>query len=58
MILDFLIKGENKMDMYEKFPVAHLDSEQLQKVLSLEKELRSETNENIVLIAYDEKEQG
>ncbi|HZH61749.1 MAG TPA: hypothetical protein VEY70_19685 [Metabacillus sp.] len=46
------------MDMYEKFPVAHLDSEQLQKVLSLEKELRSETNENIVLIAYDEKEQG
>jgi len=46
------------MDMFEKFPVAHLDPEQLQKILSLEKELRSETNENIVLIAYDEKDQG
>lgn len=44
--------------MFEKFPVAHLDPEQLQKILSLEKELRSETNENIVLIAYDEKDQG
>ncbi|WP_216773424.1 hypothetical protein [Metabacillus halosaccharovorans] len=43
------------MDMFDKFPVAHLDSDQLQKILTLETELRNETNENIVLIAYDEK---
>ncbi|WP_175639068.1 hypothetical protein [Metabacillus schmidteae] len=43
------------MDMFEKFPVAHLDPDQLQKILTLEKELRNETNENIVLIAYDEQ---
>lgn len=43
------------MDLIEKFPVAHLDPEQLQKILTLEKELQNETNENIVLIAYDEK---
>ena len=45
------------MDMFEKFPVAHLDPEQLQKVLTLEKELQNETKENIVLIGYDEKGQ-
>lgn len=47
--------GKRSMDMFEKFPVAHLDSDQLQKILTLETELRNETNENIVLIAYDEK---
>lgn len=43
------------MSVYENFPVANLDSTQLEKISSLEKELRKETNENIVLIAYDEK---
>jgi hypothetical protein len=37
------------------YPVAHLEESQLDKVEMLEKELRTETNENIVLIAYDEK---
>lgn len=48
-------RGKRPMDMFEKFPVAHLDPDQLQKILTLEKELRNETNENIVLIAYDEQ---
>ncbi|UGB32986.1 MULTISPECIES: hypothetical protein [Bacillaceae] len=46
------------MSVYENFPVANLDRDQLNKIMSLEKELRSETNENIVLIAYDEKDEG
>lgn len=43
------------MGVYESFPVANLDENQLEKVTRLEKELRKETDENIVLIAYDEK---
>jgi len=43
------------MSVYESFPVANLDENQLEKVTRLEKELRKETDENIVLIAYDEK---
>lgn len=45
------------MNGYENFPVAKLDESQLAKVAQLEKELRKETNENIVLIAYDEKDE-
>lgn len=45
------------MSVYENFPVAHLEKNQLDKITSLEKELRKETNENIVLIAYDEKDE-
>lgn len=45
------------MSVYENFPVANLDAKQLEKISSLEKELRKETNENIVLIAYDEKDE-
>lgn len=45
------------MSVYENFPVANLDKGQLDKISSLEKELRKETNENIVLIAYDEKDE-
>ncbi|MDZ5474433.1 hypothetical protein SM124_22315 [Bacillus sp. 31A1R] len=45
------------MSVYENFPVANLDENQLQKITQLEKELRKETNENIVLIAYDEKDE-
>ncbi|SEN37706.1 hypothetical protein SAMN05192533_11244 [Mesobacillus persicus] len=37
------------------FPVANLDESQLEQIESLESELRKQTNENIVLIAYDEK---
>lgn len=48
-------EGGNKMSVYESFPVANLDENQLEKVTRLEKELRKETDENIVLIAYDEK---
>ncbi|MGG7620636.1 hypothetical protein ACVBAX_19490 [Robertmurraya sp. GLU-23] len=45
------------MSVYENFPVADLEKSQLDKITSLEKELRKETNENIVLIAYDEKDE-
>ncbi len=51
-------KEVRSMSVYENFPVANLDSDQLNKIMSLEKELRNETNENIVLIAYDEKDEG
>lgn len=46
------------MSVYENFPVANLDKDQLSKIMSLEKELRNETNENIVLIAYDENNES
>lgn len=51
-------KEVRSMSVYENFPVANLDRDQLNKIMSLEKELRNETNENIVLIAYDEKDEG
>jgi len=41
---------------YQNFPVANLKENQLEKVKMLEKELSQETNENIVLIAYDERD--
>lgn len=37
------------------FPVANLSEDQLQKVKKLEQELSQEASDNIVLIAYDEK---
>jgi len=40
------------------FPVANLAESQLEQIESLENELRKQTNENIVLIAYDEKNEG
>ncbi|KKB33991.1 hypothetical protein [Bacillus thermotolerans] len=43
------------MSVYERFPVADLQGKQLDKIQSLEKELRQEIGENIVLIAYDEE---
>lgn len=43
------------MSEYQNFPVANLKENQLEKVKMLEKELSQETNENIVLIAYDER---
>ncbi len=46
------------MSVYDNFPVANLDDHQLKKILTLENELRNETNENIVLIAYDEKDEA
>ncbi|WP_203553169.1 hypothetical protein [Bacillus sp. B15-48] len=39
------------------FPVANLADHQLGKIEKLEMELRQETNENIVLIAYDERDE-
>lgn len=42
------------MTKYERFPVADLNQNHLQKVQLLEKELRQDIGENIVLIAYDE----
>jgi hypothetical protein len=45
------------MSMKEQFPVANLDESQLSKIAQLENELRQEMNENIVLIAYDEKDE-
>jgi hypothetical protein len=43
------------MSTYENFPIADLNDNQLHKVEMLEKELRKETSDNIVLIAYGEK---
>ncbi|WP_421382919.1 hypothetical protein ACOJQI_01660 [Bacillus salacetis] len=45
------------MSLKEQFPVASLDENQLSKITQLENELRQEMNENIVLIAYDEKDE-
>ncbi|KEF37712.1 hypothetical protein M670_03014 [Schinkia azotoformans MEV2011] len=39
----------------QNFPVANLNEDQLQKVKKLEQELSQEASDNIVLIAYDEK---
>lgn len=38
------------------FLAANLNENQLQKVKMLEQELSKETNENIVVIAYDKKD--
>ncbi|WP_203361525.1 hypothetical protein [Bacillus sp. REN10] len=38
------------------YPVASLNEHQVKRIQSLEKELRQEMSENIVLIAYDEIE--
>ncbi|WP_191991940.1 hypothetical protein [Bacillus aerolatus] len=46
------------MSAFEQFPVADLKENHLQKVQSLENELRQELGENIVLIAYDEEGNG
>lgn len=48
-------KEPMEMSVYERFPVADLDKNHLQRVQSLEQELRQELGENIVLIAYDEE---
>jgi hypothetical protein len=42
------------MDKEKTFPIAHLTLEQLEKIKILEEELRQQTEDNIVLIAYDE----
>ncbi len=39
----------------QNFPVANLNEDQLQQVKKLEQELSQKANDNIVLIAYDEK---
>ena len=44
------------MNGSQNFPVANLNDIQLQKVKKLEQELSQESRENIVLIAYDEKD--
>ncbi|WP_198008242.1 hypothetical protein [Bacillus sp. SG-1] len=45
------------MNLKGQFPVANLDESQLSKITQLENELRKDTQENIVLIAYDEKDE-
>lgn len=40
----------------DHYPIASLNEHQLNKIQSLEKELRHEMGEHIVLIAYDEIE--
>ncbi|MEW9673813.1 hypothetical protein [Ammoniphilus sp. 3BR4] len=40
--------------MDNQFLVANLPADQLQKIQSLEEAIRQDTNENIVLIAYEE----
>ncbi|OCA92326.1 hypothetical protein [Pseudobacillus wudalianchiensis] len=49
-------KESMEMSVYERFPVADLNGNHLQRVQSLEQELRQELGENIVLIAYDEED--
>ncbi|MDQ0221431.1 hypothetical protein [Peribacillus cavernae] len=44
------------MSESKDYPVAEINDNQLQKIKGLEKDLRNETNENIVLIAYDEEQ--
>jgi hypothetical protein len=50
---DNALKGTPR-DPYDGYATAPLDSELLGKVQELEKELRAATNENIVLIAYED----
>lgn len=50
-----MYEGSIVMSVNQNFPVANLNDEQLQKVKMLEQALRQESSENIVLIAYDEK---
>lgn len=50
-------KGDIVMSRDKDFPVANISNDQLSKIENLERELRNETNENIVLIAYDEKDE-
>ena len=45
-------KGKVLLDQQQQYPVAHLSSEQLTKIKTMEEELRSSTGEEIVLIAY------
>ncbi|MGG4488348.1 hypothetical protein [Metabacillus idriensis] len=42
--------------MNQEFPVAMLRDEYLEKVKKMENELRTETGEEIVLIAYQHKQ--
>jgi hypothetical protein len=55
-------RGMNKegsiLTNIDEFPVANLKNDQLSKIEKLEQELRQETNENIVLIAYDERDEN
>lgn len=44
------------MNKFENFPVADLKESQLDKIQLLEKELRQDTGEDIVLIAYDKED--
>jgi hypothetical protein len=43
--------------MNQEFPVAMLQDEYLEKVKKMESELRAETGEEIVLIAYQHKQE-
>ncbi|MFC0273527.1 hypothetical protein ACFFIX_19225 [Metabacillus herbersteinensis] len=40
----------------KEFPVAHLNEHQLQTLQQIEDSLRAETGEEIVLIAYEHKD--
>ncbi|WP_226668423.1 hypothetical protein [Metabacillus litoralis] len=44
------------MDKDSEFPVAHLSDTQLNYLMQMESKLREETGEEIVLIAYEQKE--
>jgi hypothetical protein len=47
--------GGTPMDPYDGYTTAELNPELLDKVQQLEKEIRSTTNGNIVLIAYEDQ---
>ncbi|WP_168714475.1 hypothetical protein [Metabacillus litoralis] len=44
------------MEKQSEFPVAHLTDTQLNVLMQMESKLREETGEEIVLIAYEQKE--
>ncbi|WP_158515087.1 hypothetical protein [Bacillus weihaiensis] len=45
------------MKQQTEFPVAHLTQSQLDQLMQIENQLREQTGEEIVLIAYEQKDQ-
>lgn len=48
-------KGVNSMSENNQYPVANLSEVELKEVKEFEKQLRNQTGEEIVLIAYNHK---
>ncbi|WP_240374458.1 hypothetical protein [Bacillus piscicola] len=46
---------ENQSLPFEQYTTANLNPDILEKITTLEKELQSDSNQDIILIAYEEK---